>query len=234
MTAQAPGSATSRALRASGLLLGALFLAWAVLVLTAPIDSRQGVVQKILYAHVPCAFSAYLGFLVTAAFGALYLWRGDPRLDRVALAGAEVGVVFCTLVLLSGPIWAKATWGEWWAEWDPRLTVSLLQWFVYVAYLLLRAFSEGSERAARFAAVYGIAGVFAIPLNYFAIDLLGGGRAAHPANLGRGSLGEGFGLPFLAGVLTSLAAFLYLVLLRVDLETRRNALEEAQEALEVL
>ncbi len=232
MTAHAPAVSASRALPASGLLLGGLFAVYAVLVVTAPIDFRQGVVQKILYVHVPCAFSAYLGFLVTAVAGALFLWRSDPRLDRVALAGAEVGVVFCTLVLVSGPIWAKATWGEWWAEWDPRLTVSLIQWFVYVAYLLLRAFAEGSERAARFAAVYGIAGVCAIPLNYFAIELFGGGRAAHPANLGRGSLGEGFGWPFLAGVATSFAAFLHLLLLRIDLETRRNAREEGAEALE--
>jgi heme exporter protein C len=233
MTAHLPTQPTGRALRASGLVLAALAVAWAAAVVMAPIDARQGVVQKILYAHVPCAFAAYLGFLVTAVAGALFLWRGDPRLDRVALAGAEVGVLFCTLVLVSGPLWAKATWGEWWAEWDPRLTVSLLQWFVYVAYLLLRAFSEGSERAARFAAVYGIAGVVAIPLNYFAIDLFGGGRAAHPDNLERGSLGEGFGLPFLAGVLAGLAAFLHLLLLRVDLETRRTALEEGLEALEV-
>lgn len=232
MTAQAPGPLASRALPASGLLLGGLFVVWAALVITAPIDFRQGVVQKILYVHVPCALSAYLGFLVAASAGALFLWRGDPRLDRVAFAGAEVGVVFCTLVLLSGPIWAKATWGAWWAEWDPRLTVSLIQWFIYVAYLLLRAFAEGSERGARFAAVYGIAGVCAIPLNYFAIELFGGGRAAHPANLGRGSLGEGFGLPFLAGVLASFAAFLHLLLLRVDLEVRRSAREEGVEALE--
>ena len=80
-----------------------------MLVITAPLDSQQGVVQKILYVHVPCALSAYLGFAVTAVGGALYLWKNDERFDRLAGAGAEVGVVFCTLTLITGPIWAKAS-----------------------------------------------------------------------------------------------------------------------------
>ncbi|NJR42187.1 MAG: cytochrome c biogenesis protein CcsA, partial [Akkermansiaceae bacterium] len=123
-------------------------------------------------------------------------------------AAAEVGVFFCTLVLLTGPIWAKGTWGHWWS-WDPRLTLTLLLWFVYSSYLLLRSFTEGSARAARFSAVYGIAGVFAIPLNYFAIELFGG-AAMHPDNLERGSLGEGMGWPFAIGVATGLVAYLHL------------------------
>ena len=139
----------------------------------------------------------------------------------VAVAGAEVGVLFCTLGLVTGPIWAKGTWGHWWA-WDPRLTVTLLLWFIYLAYLLLRSFTEGSTRTARFAAVYGIAGIAVIPLNYFAIQLFGG-AAMHPNNLERGSLGTGMGWPFAAGVVTALLAMLHLVLLRIDLENKRIA-----------
>ena len=123
--------------------------------------------------------------------------KGAPR---IALAGAEVGMVFCTLTLASGPIWAKGTWGHWWA-WDPRLSVTLLLWFIYAAYLLLRSFTEGSERTARFAAVYGLVGTLAMPLNYYAIDLLGG-AAMHPENLERGSLGSGMRLPFALSALT--------------------------------
>jgi heme exporter protein C len=207
-------------IRASGLLLAALFAATAWIVATAPPDATQGVIQKILYVHVPCAFSAYLGFLVTAAAGALYLWRGDELWDRVALSGAEVGVVFCTLNLATGPIWAKGTWGHWWA-WDPRLTVTLLLWLIYLAYLLLRSFTEGSERTARFAAVYGLLGALAIPLNYFAIQLFGG-AAMHPDNLRSGSLGPGMRAPFALSVLTGLAAFVFLLLLRTDLQARRS------------
>jgi heme exporter protein C len=206
-------------LRASGFLLAGLLAAAAYIVLTAPVDAMQGVIQKILYVHVPCALSAYLGFLVTGVGGALYLCKNDERFDRIALAGAEVGVVFCTLTLASGPIWAKGTWGHWWA-WDPRLSVTLLLWFIYLAYLMLRSFTEGSERTARFAAVYGLVGVLAIPLNYYAIDLFGG-AAMHPENLEQGSLGSGMRLPFALSTLTGVAALAHLLLLRLDLETRR-------------
>ena len=207
-------------IRASGFLLASLLAAAGYIVLTAPVDATQGVIQKILYVHVPCAFSAYLGFLVTGLGGVLYLWKNDERFDRMALCGAEVGVVFCTLTLASGPIWAKGTWGHWWV-WDARLSVTLMLWFIYMAYLLLRSFTEGSERTARFAAVYGLVGTLAIPLNYYAIDLFGGGAAMHPENLERGSLGAGMRLPFTLAVLTGAAAFLHLWLLRLDLETRR-------------
>jgi len=218
---QPKASGIRRALPVSGALLAVSTAAWAYLAYSAPLDSVQGLIQKILYVHVPCWFAAYAGFALTAACGALYLWKNDERYDRVAIAGAEVGVLFCTLGLVTGPIWAKGTWGHWWA-WDPRLTVTLLLWFIYLAYLLLRSFTEGSTRTARFASVYGIAGLAAIPLNYFAIELFGG-AAMHPDNLQRGSLGAGMGWPFATGVLTALLAMVHLVLLRVDLENRRIA-----------
>ena len=94
-------------------------------------------------------------------------------------------------------------------------------WFIYLAYLLLRSFTEGDARTARFAAVYGVVGALAIPLNYYAIELFGG-AAMHPDNLERGSLGHGMGWPFLVAVLTGLAAFLHLFLLRLDLERLRS------------
>jgi heme exporter protein C len=215
----APFEPISRRLWYTGALLAVVATAWVVLVVTAPLDSVQGVIQKILYVHVPCAFASYLGFAVTGICSGLYLWKHDERYDRVALSSAEVGVVFCTLVIVSGPIWAKGTWGHWWS-WDPRLTVTLLQWFIYLSYLLLRSFTEGSTRTARFAAVYGIVGLFAVPLNYFAIQLFGG-TSMHPENLKRGSLGAGMGWPFAAGVATGIAAYLHLLRMRVDLEVRR-------------
>lgn len=210
-----PGLAASRLPhRVSGALLALLLPAWGVSVWLAPVDRFQGVIQKVLYVHVPCAFAAYAGFALTAICGALYLWRRDERWDRRAASAAAVGVLFCTLVLVTGPIWAKGTWGRWWS-WDLRLTLTLLLYLVYLSYLLLRSFTEGSERAARFAAIYGIAGLAVIPLNYFAVDLAGG-RAIHPENLERGSLGEGMGLPFLLGVATALVAFAHLWLRRLE------------------
>ena len=219
-------AAALRLRRPVGIALAVVAIAYAVIVVRAPIDSVQGVVQKILYVHAPCAFAAYLGFALTALSGTLYLWRDDEAYDRLAAAAAEVGVLFCTLVIITGPIWARATWGQWWS-WDPRLTVTLILWFIYLAYLLLRSFTDGSSRTARFAAVYGIVGVLAIPLNYYAIELFGS-RAIHPENLGRGSLGAGMGWPFATGVAVSLLAFLHLFLLRLEVEgLRARLLREA-------
>jgi heme exporter protein C len=210
-------------IRASGAVAAGV-IAWAAwLVASAPVDSLQGVIQKILYVHVPCAFAAYAGFIVCGAAGALYLWRRDERLDQLAASAAEVGLLFCTLVIATGPIWGRGTWGSWWA-WDPRLTVTLLLWFIYLAYLFLRSFTEGSERTARFAAVYGLAGTLAIPLNYYAIEVFGG-AALHPENLERGSLGAGMGWPFAVSVLAGLAAFVHLLLLRFDLARLRARFE---------
>jgi len=213
------GPVATRTRTASGALLGVLLIAYAYTVVTAPIDATQGVIQKILYVHVPLAYGAYLGFVVTALGGALYLWKADEKWDRLAVSGAEVGVIFCTLMLVTGPIWARGTWGKWWS-WDPRLTVTLLLWFVYLAYLLLRNFSEGGSRTARFAGVYGLVGAALIPLNYFVIEIFGG-RGMHPENLERGSLGEGMGMPFVIGNLTLFVAFAYLLLLRWEVETLR-------------
>ena len=206
-------------IRATGAILAVVAGLWAFAVAGAPADAMQGAIQKILYVHVPAAVGGYLGFLTTALCGALYLRSGSERWDRLAISAAEVGVVFCSLNIATGPIWARGTWGHWWA-WDPRLTLTLLLWFVYLAYLLLRAFTEGSERTARFAAVYGLLGALAIPLNYFAIRLFGG-AAMHPDNLARGSLGPGMGWPFALGLLAAVAAFAHLLALRFDLESRR-------------
>jgi heme exporter protein C len=203
-----------------GAVLAVLLVLYAWAVASAPIDRVQGVIQKILYVHPPLAYGAYLGFVVTALAGALYLWRNREIYDELAVAGAEVGVVFCTLMMVTGPIWAKGTWGHWWS-WDARLTLTLLLWFVYLAYLLLRGFTEGGERTARFASVYGIAGVLLIPLNYFAIELFQG-RTMHPENLQRGSLGAGMGWPFAIANATLFFAFVYLLALRWEVEMQRR------------
>lgn len=210
-------------LRALGMLLAILLAVFAWMVVRAPLDSVQGVIQKILYVHPATAFGAYTGFGLTAFAGAMYLWKDADRWDRLASASAEVGVFFCTLCILTGPVWAKGTWGHWWS-WDPRLIVTLVLWFIYLAYILLRSFTEGDERAARFAAVYGILGLAAVPLNYVAIDLFGG-RAMHPDNLEQDSLGAGMGLPFLMGVVTMLVAFAWLLVLRLEVGALRRALE---------
>ena len=222
--AKVPSSLEARAARwrrPMGFALAVLSALYAWTVVTAPIDSLQGVIQKILYVHPPLAYGAYLGFVITGIAGLFFLARRRDDLDRLAVAGAEVGVVFCTLMLITGPIWARGTWGTWWS-WDARLTLTLLLWFVYLAYLLLRSFSGNNPRTARFAAIYGLLGLVLIPLNYYVIEIFGS-RGMHPENLERGSLGEGMGLPFAVGNLTLALAFFYLLLLRWEVEARRSA-----------
>ena len=222
-----PETALERmAVRAQGPVAIALLATTALagfVILRAPADVVQGVLYKILFVHAPAAFAAYLGFILTAIGGALYLWRNDEQWDRLAVSAAEVGLLFCTLVIVTGPIWAKGAWGKAWV-WDPRLVVTAILWVTYLAYGLLRNFSEEGPRAARFAAVYGIAGLMLIPLNYFAIDLFGG-RAQHPENLERGSLGVGIAGPFLAGTLATLVAFAYLLLVRIEVTGLRTRSE---------
>lgn len=208
-----------RAARPLGWGVAVLAIVYAVSVATAPIDSVQGEIQKILYVHPPLAYGAYLGFVVTAIGGLVYLWKDREDFDRLAIAGAEVGLIFCTLMMITGPIWARGTWGQWWS-WDPRLTVTLLLWFIYLAYVLLRAFGDAGPRTARFAAVYGIVGVLLIPLNYYVIEIFGS-RSMHPENLERGSLGDGMGFPFLMGNLTLGVAFVWLLLRRWQVENLR-------------
>ena len=213
----------------SAMLLLALTAVYGWLVVNAPIERVQGVIQKILYVHPPLAYGAYLGFIITGIGGALYLRTRREDFDRMAIAGAEVGTIFCTLMIITGPIWAKGTWGKWWS-WDPRLTVTLLLWFIYLAYLLLRSFSEGGERSARFAAVYGIVGVILIPINYFIIQIFDS-RSMHPENLERGSLGDGMGMPFLFANITLFVAFVHLVIRRWEVESlRAHAAREQAEA----
>ncbi|MDE0885303.1 MAG: cytochrome c biogenesis protein CcsA [Myxococcota bacterium] len=214
--------------RPLGIVLGLCSIAYAWAVITAPIDSMQGIIQKILYVHPPLAYGAYLGFAITGVAGIIFLGRGREDMDRLAIASAEVGVIFCTLMLITGPIWARGTWGVWWS-WDARLTVTLLLWFVYLAYLLLRSFSGPSPRTARFAAIYGVLGLVLIPLNYYVIELFGS-RSMHPENLQGGSLGDGMGLPFLLGNITLALAFFYLVFLRWEVEAQRTVAGEGSSA----
>ncbi len=136
--------------------------------LYAPTDANQGDVQRIEYFHVAIAWIAYLAFFVVCVAGALYLWRRDERWDWVARASAEIGTVFTTLVLITGSIWGKAYWGTWW-QWDARLTTTLVLWFIYVGYLLLRSYTGRTEAGARNAAVLGILGFIAVPINYLSI-----------------------------------------------------------------
>lgn len=155
--------------------VGMMLSIWAAFVY-APTDAIQGDVQRIMYFHVPMAWLAYLSFFVVFVASIVYLLRRDERWDWIARASAEIGVVFTTLVLISGSIWGKAFWGTWW-DGEPRLTTTLVLWFIYVAYLLLRFYGGRTEGSARGAAVLGIIGFVDVPIVHFAVTWW---RGLHP------------------------------------------------------
>ena len=141
-----------------------------------PLEAVQGAAQKILYVHAPAAWVAFMAFFLVALASALYLWLREDRLDRIAEASAEVGVVFTTVVLTTGPIWAKPIWGAYWT-WDARLTLTLFLWFIYLAYMVLRGAVEDRDVRARYSAVVGILGALLIPFIHLSVYLF---RTLHP------------------------------------------------------
>jgi heme exporter protein C len=201
--------------RVGALVLVLLPLWLALVVFYAPIEASQGVLQKIFYVHIPAIIPTYFGFALAAIGGVGFLATRDERWDQLALSGAEVGVVFCSLMLLVGPIWAKPAWGHWWV-WDLRLTTTLMLWFIYVAYLFLRSFAFGSDTARTFAAIYGIAGIAAIPFVYFAVDLAQG-STMHPSNPSREGLPTAMGQTVGAGMVAFIWVFAWLVARRLEL-----------------
>jgi heme exporter protein C len=207
---------TVRSARVTGpLALVALAVWLALVVFYAPLEKVQGVVQKIFYVHVPCTPPAYLGFVLTAVAGLGFLRTRRETWDRLALCSAEVGVLFCTLILVSGPLWAKPAWGHWWV-WDLRLTATLILWFTYVAYLFLRGLTFGSDTARTFSSIYGIVGTAGIPFNYYAVQIAQG-ATLHPSNPAEEGLPGAMVVTLLAGMAAFLIVFAYLVARRVEI-----------------
>jgi heme exporter protein C len=173
-------------------IVTALLLAYALYqaMVVAPTERTMGDVQRIFYYHVPSAWTAFLLFLVNLVASVVYLVRRNAKADALAVVAAEVGVVFCTVVLVTGPIWARPVWGIWWT-WDVRLTTTLVLWLIYVSYLVLRRFSDSSQ-TPKLAAVLAIFGALDVPLVYFSIwffrtqhpqPVIGGGGSIDPRML---------------------------------------------------
>lgn len=142
----------------------------------APTENTMGLVQRIFYFHVSSAWTGFVSFLLVFFGSVAYLRTRAPKWDWLSVASAEVGVAFFTIVLVTGPIWAKPVWGIWWT-WDARLTSSFLLWVLFVSYLVLRTLVEEPERRALVSAVFGIFATLDIPLVYFSIWWF---RTQHP------------------------------------------------------
>lgn len=131
-------------------------------------DAEMGEVQRLMYVHVPTAWTAFVAFFVVFLGSVLYLVQRDPRADRVAASAAEVGVIFISLTLLTGMLWGKPTWGVWWT-WDPRLTTTALLLAIFVGYLAVRGFADDPDRRARWSAIVGILGFIQVPIVYLSV-----------------------------------------------------------------
>ncbi len=208
------------------------FLALGVLIFGfTPDDRLMGFSQKIMYLHLPSILVTYLAFFIVFMFSIGYLWKRSAAYDRMARCAAEIGVLFCAVVLLSGSIWGKPAWGTYWA-WDARLTTTLLLFMIFAGYVVLRAFSDPGEKQARMAAVIGIVGFLDIPLIHLSVQWW---RTLHqPSTMFKlGSAGQPkpampteFLVPVLLGCAVMTLFFAFLMAYRLRIEDRGEALAE--------
>lgn len=197
-----------RGIRTAGTALTALgiglilVLHWMVF-FWVPTEATMGVVQRIFYIHVPSAWVAFMAVGIVALTSAVYLWLGDERLDMAAVSAAEGGMLFTTIVLLTGPLWGRIAWGAWWV-WEPRLTLTLLLWFIFLGYFLVRGATENPARGKRFAAVVGIVGALDLPLIHLSVVWF---RSQHPGPVVMKPEGPTLASPMLVTLFAGLAAF---------------------------
>jgi heme exporter protein C len=200
----------------------------------APDESTMHEIQRIFYYHVPSAMVAFLFFAVSLAgsVGFLAFRRTQIRLAQIsdawALAGAEVGLVFCTIVLITGPMWGRRAWGIWWT-WDARLTTTLVLWLIYMSYMLLRRFAAGPQ-VQTLAAVLGIFGALDVPIVYMSNRWW---RTQHPSPVFGGGEGSGIKDPTMLhafgwNVLAWMAWGILILILRFLVERRQQRIAEAE------
>lgn len=199
-------------------LFGLMILASAYCIIwVAPPEAHQGYVQKIFYIHVGSALAMNASFCIGALGAVLYLWRRLAWADALAVAAIEVGVVFCTVVLVTGPIWARPVWGVWWT-WDARLTSTLFAWLIFVSYLLVRHALTNPEKARLVSAAVAIFGVLDIPIIVFAVTLW---RGVHPTVLRtEGALPASMALTLALAMTTIVVGALLLIRVRYQCEVR--------------
>ncbi len=208
----------------------AVSLAWYAAFLYAPTERVMGHLQRIFYVHLGAWWAALLAFFVTFLSGIQFLRTRNPYWDELGGGSAEIGTLLNGLVLLTGVLWAKPTWGVWWT-WEPQLTATLLTELSYLGYLVLRAVSE-RERVRRFAAVVGILAFLNLPLVFFSVRLL---RGVHPVVFGSDPAGRPTGIEpaMVQALVVSLVAFTLLYLVLVRLRLRVGLLEGTLRQLRV-
>lgn len=202
--------------------------AFAMVLLYAPPEQTMGLVQKVFYFHMACAWIGMLSFLVAAVSGILYLSKKELRWDRFEASAVEIGLIFILVANFSGMIWAKAAWNTWWT-WDPRLTTTTIMGFTYVAYLLLRRGMDDPAKRAQFGAIYALIGFITVPMTFFSARYL---RTIHPILFGTGAEKMALTPKMLHTMGFSLVAFTVLFVALLLYRERLMAAEEELLALE--
>ena len=199
-----------------------LLIALYMIFLYVPQEMTMGEVQRIFYYHVPAAWTAFVAYFILFLGSVRYLWKRSQAADDLAHACGEVGFVFCTVVLVTGPLWAKPVWGIWWT-WDARLTSTFVLWLLFVSYLMLRSYVLSPGRAATLGAVVAIIGFVDVPIVYMSIRWW---RTQHPQPVIGGGEGSGLDASMWLTLLVSWGAFLclfsYLVRQRLALAGMRR------------
>ena len=216
-----PSLKTSLAMITGVMMLVDLYFIFMV----APTDSVLGHVQRVFYFHVPIAVMSFLAFFVVFIGSLMYLIKRTSKWDAIAHASAEVGVVFVTLALLTGIIWARPVWNTWWT-WEPRLTTTMILWLIYVAYLMVRSYAPSPSKGAIYAAVVGIVGFVDVPIVYYSVVWW---RSIHPSPVvgpfaQADALDGTMALILLFSFVTFLFFFAYMVMERMDLRKTEEAL----------
>ena len=196
--------------------------------LYAPTDVNQGNAQRIFYVHVPMAWLAYLAYAVLFVGAVGYLWKKDMKWDRLARASAELGFLFTTLVLITGSLWGRPIWNTWW-QWEARLTTTLVLWFIYLGFFMLRSYAGDRERAARHSAVLGIVGAIDIPIIHQSVEWW---RTLHPEPVVLNTSGANLPDSMLYTLLVTFFGFtlfyVYLAGLKYRVELARDEISERE------
>ena len=201
-----------------------LFLAIYLVFSYAPIETTMLEVQKIFYFHVSSALTVFLAFGVTCLFSLLYLIKRKDKFDTVAAASAELGIVFCTIVLLTGPIWAKPAWNTWW-NWEPRLTSTLILWLMYIGYFILRSALTGEKRKV-YSAVLGILAFLDVPIVYFSVEIWQGNL--HPDTDTKWNLAPEMVTTWMLTSFALTVVYVFVLMVRYETERLKTRLEIIQ------
>lgn len=191
----------------------------------APVEVRMGVVQKIFYFHVPSAYGMYVGFGLCSIASMVFLVKRSEKWDALAVSSAEVGLVFCAVMLITGPLWGRKSWGVWWT-WDPRLTTTLLAGMIFSSYVVLRSFGGAGEVERRFAAGLAIVGLFILPIIHYSVQRW---RGVHPTVIT--DRGGGLAPEMLHTFLFSLVAFTALTAWLIWTRTLAERMQQELRAL---